>query len=121
MDKIKELKKQGYTFWLKGALTANPIPVRRIGLAKVMEIEEWEDGRDVRNEICYAVDVPWNGIAGNGYDDDEHWYYTQGYKIEEETKKVIFDIPFYGDDEEPCYNTGCHYYEVVSKDVEVEL
>jgi len=62
------------------------------------ECDEWEkdEGEEIEEVQCFALDLGTSGIAGQGYDNEEHWYFSLEYEIDHENKRIIFSVPILG-------------------------
>ena len=60
--------------------------------------DQWitEEGSESETVQCFALDLGTSGVAGQGYSDEEFWYFTDGYDIDHENRQIIFYIPMFG-------------------------
>jgi len=62
------------------------------------DCDRWEtdEGEEIRTIECFALDLGTSGVAGQGYDEEEHWYFSEDYEVDHRNKRIIFSVPLLG-------------------------
>jgi len=60
--------------------------------------DQWftDEGSETEEIRCFALDLGTSGVAGQGYSDEEYWYFSDGYEVDHENKRIVFSVPLLG-------------------------
>ena len=108
MEAFKDLKGQGYTFWVNTIFGIYPITKIMVEV-EIYEIEKWyKEGahepftveRRLIHSFTYAI-KPCGNLACT--EDTSYWCYSENYSVEREHKRVVFFHPIICDNDAPIF------------------